>query len=191
MPPHAQEPNQTGDVDDVIEEATEIEPEPLDDEEAEILAEIEAEEARVKSTAAYRQFKAKWDTFARKCDDNDIMVREDFTCCNTCGNYEIRQEAKQADNEHYCAYIFYHGQEAARLYKKLMDGEKDIAVWLNWDYFVSVKGDDEDCMSLAAFLNEFAESAGCTLDYTSIEDKLILHVPIAWNALKKNVNMYN
>lgn len=42
--------------------------------------------------------------------ENGIIAKENFTCCNSCGSYEIAQHAIKGD----VGYVFYHQQDTER-----------------------------------------------------------------------------
>ena len=135
----------------------------------------------VKNTTIYRKFYTYWKLFKNKCKENNILVKSEYTCCDTCGNYEIREERAEQEtkNKKYYAYIFYHVQEANRIYDQCEKEKKEILVNLGWGYFENKNEDgDKGCINLAKKIYEYAVSVGCDLEYTNIFSKLILKVKI-------------
>ena len=152
---------------------------------------------------AYREFLdfSGIQEFFDECRKQCILGRSDWTCCNTCGEYEIVMEkdeaekldieegyVEEADNHKYIAYVFYHDQIADDIKKQLADDScKDIQVYLNWGYFNKEDWkNDPDGKELAKKIIECAAKATGSAtkpnlkidDYTNINKKLLLHFPI-------------
>lgn len=132
----------------------------------------------IKNSETYKIFEKKWKKFEDKCKENGILVRSEFTCCDTCGNYEISDEKKKEKDKKYHAYIFYHDQEAERIYEMCKEGKKEIEVHLAWNYFNDKNGSDIDCTKLAKNIHDYALSTNCDLEYKDISRKLVLKIKI-------------
>ena len=73
-------------------------------------------------------------------DQNNILCRKDFTCCNTCGNCEIYSEKEKLETDKdyakkYEGYVFYHSQETDHILDKIENNITILKVHLNWDVF--------------------------------------------------------
>jgi hypothetical protein len=122
---------------------------------------------KTKKSKRYKRFQAKWEEFAELCEENEILAKQEWYCCDTCG-----WAAMDLDSEDYKAYIFYHMQDAARIYRQIQDGDSVIQVFLSWEnagwenvYFVKN-------------IAKIAESIGCRIVYKNKRTRLSLFVPI-------------
>ena len=140
--------------------------------------EIEKERNKIRNGETYKNFENQWNKFRDKCQENNILVRSEFTCCDTCGNYDIYEERGHGEEKNkYYAYIFYHEQDAERIFEMCKNGKKEIKIHLSWNYF-DKNGDDVDCIKLAKKIYEFSKSIDCDLEYKNISRKLILKIRI-------------
>lgn len=97
------------------------------------------EDENIRKSPKFQAFNQTIDSFFDLCDDNQILSRKDFTCCNTCGCYEIYGIKEQTEDEgklYYDGYIFYHSQETDFILDQISGNIPEIHVHLNWGLFV-------------------------------------------------------
>lgn len=132
---------------------------------------------KIKSLESYQKFIKKWAMFAELCNQNKIIVRDNYACCISCGNYEIFLDYK--DNPSYNAYIYYHSQESDRIIDQLKSDQPEILIYLAWGYFDDqLCTNDPQCLQLAQKIEKYAMSLGFHLKYTDIGQKLKLSIPL-------------
>ena len=123
--------------------------------------------------------------FQSDCEHDNILVRNDWTCCNTCGNYEICIEKKEEEERikveegeeyKYTAFVFYHQQETDNIKNQMKDRSwKELKIYLNWGYFDEQdEKKDPDGKQLAEKIKEIATKHHSKLDYTDFSKKLEL-----------------
>lgn len=144
---------------------------------------FEQDEKNRKNIPTFIKYKAIWDKFAIICENNGILARDGFSCCNNCGTNDMF--AEKADIEardsakHYFAYVFYHGQDEDFILEECEKEEKCISVYLGWNYFddgCRMAKSDKTRMKLAKKIKIMAKSIGeeCDMEYTSLKEKLLL-----------------
>jgi hypothetical protein len=135
------------------------------------------EREEIREGETYKKFEYHWEKFKNKCEENNILVRSEFACCDVCGNHEIHDEYKHTEENKYYAYIFYHDQEADRIYDMCKKEKKMIIVHLGWNYLKN-NNYDLGCAKLAEKIHEYSLSVSCDLEYTDINRKLLLKIKI-------------
>lgn len=144
-----------------------------DDEESEDDNNIE----NIKQSVEYKSFYMLIDHFFDLCDGNNILCRENYTCCNTCGYSDIYEEAKDYEDDetgqYYDGFIFFHQQEADRIITQISKNESVISVLLNWGLFndsASKEDYDNFAKKLVDLANQFTK--GCT-DFPDFDLQII------------------
>lgn len=64
------------------------------------------------------------DDFIEKCDDGNILVLRDFSCCMNCGQDEIHRtiiekHKYKLEKIKHTGYLFYHEQETSSIAEKI------------------------------------------------------------------------
>jgi len=103
-------------------------------------------------------FYQKVEKLTRILAKSDILLKTDFTCCNTCGGAEIDRHRK--DNQ--TAYCFWHSQDQERIDEQL-ENQKSAETYLSWGFFDYQKDrpDDE--------YQELANKIKCAANLCEIE----------------------
>eukprot|EP01118_Nematostelium_gracile_P002062 TRINITY_DN1216_c0_g2_i1.p1 TRINITY_DN1216_c0_g2~~TRINITY_DN1216_c0_g2_i1.p1 ORF type:complete len:137 (+),score=38.52 TRINITY_DN1216_c0_g2_i1:63-473(+) len=87
-----------------------------------------------------------FDDFESELAKENICFRENFTCCGTCGHYEIKDEKKDTD----IGYAFYHQQDTER-------GAETGSCFLAYGSF---KRANQDLLQIANTINDVAQRCG-------------------------------
>lgn len=134
----------------------------------------------------YKKLTNLLDMFLELCEEDNILARRNWTCCNTCGNYEIELEKKTMEEENdkkYVGYIFYHLQEKESIYDQCKNNDENIKIHLNWGYFYSDDYDkDPYGIALGNKIKKIAEintdNSIVELEFTDFNKKLLLKINI-------------
>jgi hypothetical protein len=135
------------------------------------------------NTDTYMKYERKWNLFADLCENNNILAKNDWSCCNNCGGGDMYREKdrleKEQPNKKYLGYVFYHVQTTDNLYDDCMKSKSVIKVYLGWGYFdESNEKADDKCIKLAEKIHKLASDVCCDLEYTDISEKLLFVVNI-------------
>lgn len=65
----------------------------------------------------------QFDRFMQDCEEQGIIARDFYQCCQSCGCYAISNESK----DHHIGYVFFHEQDAEAFEIELADRHKNPA----------------------------------------------------------------
>lgn len=136
-----------------------------------------------KRTKKYKSFINRIDDLFDLCEENNIIAKRNWTCCNTCGQHEMMElvteyEADDPETK-YIGFIFYHDQEAESI-EEALEQYNDIIIHLNWGYCYKEDYDkDEDGIKLAEIISKIATDNGYMLEYVDFSKKLVLHMKLS------------
>lgn len=119
----------------------------------------EDELTQIEQSERYKNFCEYLDeVFANLEIDCHVLARRDWTCCNTCGNFEICQlrDDLESDEEfnggepYYKGYLFYHDQEKDSILQQFLDNQNkfNLHIYLGWGMF-DLDPTDEDYKQFA------------------------------------------
>ena len=122
----------------------------------------------------FKNFDNMIDKFFELCEKNNILARKNWTCCNSCGNWDINNTNVENDKK-FDAYIFYHIQETERILQTMTKDEYPIEINLAWGYFKDeLEQTDPQGLNLGEQIKKLAKSLKLDLEYTTFNKKLIL-----------------
>lgn len=107
-------------------------------------------------------------------EENGIVARQNFTCCQTCGHAEIWEEIEQAKQEERetkpSGYVFYHMQDTER-------AVEDGALYLAYG---AVDNSDDMAIKTAQKISEILRRNGLDVSWNGSLDKRLLVENMTW-----------
>lgn len=113
----------------------------------------------------------KLDKVFERLEDEGIVSRQNFTCCQSCGHAEIWEEIEQAKQDHEVSgYVFYHQQDTERACDEGM-------LYLAYG---SVENADASALAVATKISEELTSCGFKVDWNGSLEKRICLLNFDW-----------
>ncbi|MGO9108386.1 MAG: DUF6891 domain-containing protein [Thermoguttaceae bacterium] len=128
----------------------------------------------------HRRIQARWKT-PTDCDrldlafanleDQGIVARQNFTCCQNCGHAEIGAEIEQAQKlREVKGYVFYHMQ----------DTESAVETGTLWLAYGSLTGDEEESVAIGHAIVEAIRHVGLAVKWNGSLNQRICATGIDW-----------
>lgn len=133
--------------------------------------------------AAHHRKQARWkgetdcdrlDAAFEELERQGIVARQNFTCCSTCGHYEIGDEIKVAKKQKkrpapVSGYAFYHMQDT----ESAVEGG---GIYIKYD---TLKGDDEKKTAVGQQIVDVLQAAGLKTEWSGNPNEGV-YVRVKW-----------
>lgn len=116
----------------------------------------------------------KLDRAFEQLENEGIVSRQNFTCCQTCGHSEIWEEIEQARQERAVSgYVFYHQQDTERACE-------EGVLYLAYGATGPEEVNDEATIKVARRATEVFQNSGFKVDWNGSLDKRICLLDFDW-----------